>query len=145
MWVLVAFYGIIDLHPVLPFYIELMSPSSASTAPSGTTTPSSSRSNHDIDGQCTSHIPVLDLLLIFPRPSPHRYFAECGKWDEAIDTFFNSDGDPTQLVSIAAATAGFDSHVVYADIPVPVSPAVNYPPGTVLGRDSILVWTHDGG
>ncbi|KAF5324018.1 hypothetical protein D9611_008440 [Ephemerocybe angulata] len=33
----------------------------------------------------------------------NRYFAERGTWDEVMDTFINSDGDPTQFASIPAA------------------------------------------
>ncbi|KAF6755559.1 hypothetical protein DFP72DRAFT_1119591 [Ephemerocybe angulata] len=29
----------------------------------------------------------------------YRYFAERGTWDEVMDTFINSDGDPTQFAS----------------------------------------------
>ncbi|KAF5320424.1 hypothetical protein D9611_010660 [Ephemerocybe angulata] len=95
-----SFYRIIGLHSVLPFYVELMI------------------------GQ---DISVLFLLRVFrpfrcdhtippgvPRVAPFgsffvpalialSYFAERGTWDEVMDTFINSDGDPTQFASIPAA------------------------------------------
>ncbi|KAF5323847.1 hypothetical protein D9611_008436 [Ephemerocybe angulata] len=33
----------------------------------------------------------------------YRYSAERGTWDEVMNTFINSDGDPTQFASIPAA------------------------------------------
>ncbi|KAF6741237.1 hypothetical protein DFP72DRAFT_946024, partial [Ephemerocybe angulata] len=43
---------------------------------------------------------VVMILTVF---STHLYFAERGTWDEVMDTFINSDGDPTQFASIPAA------------------------------------------
>ncbi|KAF9264095.1 voltage-gated potassium channel [Marasmius fiardii PR-910] len=43
---------------------------------------------------------VIMILTIF---STLLYFAERGTWDTTLETFINSDGDPTQFASIPAA------------------------------------------
>ncbi|KIK06346.1 hypothetical protein K443DRAFT_129929 [Laccaria amethystina LaAM-08-1] len=43
---------------------------------------------------------VVMILTVF---STLLYFAERGTWDEVLETFINSDGDPTQFSSIPAA------------------------------------------
>ncbi|KAF5323893.1 hypothetical protein D9611_008453 [Ephemerocybe angulata] len=43
---------------------------------------------------------VVMILTLF---STLLYFAERGTWDEVMDTFINSDGDPTQFAFIPAA------------------------------------------
>ncbi|KAF5338275.1 hypothetical protein D9611_014626 [Ephemerocybe angulata] len=137
LWV--AFYGIIDLLSVLPYSIELMlgqdtsvlSPScacsafSASSARSATTTPSSlmslsvRRSQHAL---LAIGFFVVMILTVF---STLLYFAERGTWDEVMDAFINSDGDPTQFASIPAA-AWFVIHILSPSpaCPTPRSPSI---------------------
>ncbi|KAF6745221.1 hypothetical protein DFP72DRAFT_1091602, partial [Ephemerocybe angulata] len=121
-WVL-SFYGIIDLLSVLPYYIELMLGQDTSVLfrfsilrmfrllrvfrPF--------RYNHTI-------LLTIEVMYLSVRRSQHAllaikffvvmiltvfstllYFAERGTWDEVMDTFINSDGDPTQFASIPAA------------------------------------------
>ncbi|KAF5329108.1 hypothetical protein D9611_014291 [Ephemerocybe angulata] len=118
-----SFYGIIDLLSVLPYYIELMLGQDTSVLfrfsilrmfrllrvfrPF--------RHNHTI-------LLTIEVMYLSVRRSQHAllaigffvvmiltvfstllYFAERGTWDEVMDTFINSDGDPTQFASIPAA------------------------------------------
>ncbi|KAG8702701.1 hypothetical protein FRC08_003289 [Ceratobasidium sp. 394] len=57
---------------------------------------------------------VLMALIVF---STLIYFAERGTWDTTLETFVNSDGDPTQFDSIpAAAWQVLSVHKVYANV-----------------------------
>ncbi|RXW22656.1 hypothetical protein EST38_g3220 [Candolleomyces aberdarensis] len=120
---LLSFYGIIDLLSVLPYYIELMLRQDTSVLfrfsilrmfrllrvfrPF--------RYNHTI-------LLTIEVMYLSVRRSQHAllaigffvimiltvfstllYFAERGTWDEALDTFVNVDGDPTQFASIPGA------------------------------------------
>ncbi|TEB27742.1 voltage-gated potassium channel [Coprinellus micaceus] len=117
------FFGIIDLLSVLPYYIELALHQDTSVLfrfsilrmfrllrvfrPF--------RYNHTI-------LLTIEVMYLSVRRSQHAllaigffvvmiltvfstllYFAERGTWDEVLDTFVNSDGDPTQFTSIPAA------------------------------------------
>ncbi|QRV76348.1 ion transport domain-containing protein [Ceratobasidium sp. AG-Ba] len=101
---------------------------------------------------------VLMALIVF---STLIYFAERGTWDSTLETFVNSDGDPTQFDSIPAA-AWFVlvtiTTVGYGDI-IPRSflgrllsvPLLLFGlllialPSFVLGREFASVWEHMGG
>lgn len=101
---------------------------------------------------------VMTTLIVF---STLIYFAERGTWDTILETFVNSDGDPTQFDSIPAA-AWFVlvtiTTVGYGDI-VPRSflgrllsvPLLLFGlllialPSFVLGREFATVWEHMGG
>ncbi|KAB5594261.1 Potassium voltage-gated channel family protein [Ceratobasidium theobromae] len=101
---------------------------------------------------------VMTALVVF---STLIYFAERGTWDTTLETFVNSDGDPTQFDSIPAA-AWFVlvtiTTVGYGDI-TPRSflgrmlsvPLLLFGlllialPSFVLGREFATVWEHMGG
>ncbi|KAF5338269.1 hypothetical protein D9611_014616 [Ephemerocybe angulata] len=127
MWV--GFYGVIDLLSVLPYYVELLLGQDISLP---------SRILH-----------MFRLLRVFLHPpaAPHAaslgsffvtifmalialsYFAKRGTWDEAMDTFINSDGDPIQFASIPVAAwfviplpAPLDPHPSAPSIPTSAPP-----------------------
>ncbi|CCO26625.1 Potassium voltage-gated channel subfamily B member 2 [Rhizoctonia solani AG-1 IB] len=100
----------------------------------------------------------MTTLVVF---STLIYFAERGTWDTTLETFVNSDGDPTQFDSIPAA-AWFVlvtiTTVGYGDI-IPRSflgrllsvPLLLFGlllialPSFVLGREFAAVWEYMGG
>ncbi|KAJ7709548.1 hypothetical protein B0H17DRAFT_1028305 [Mycena rosella] len=121
-WV-VSFFGIIDLLSVAPYYIELIMLQDTSVffrfsilrmfrllrvfRPF--------RSNNTI-------LLTIEVMYVSVRQSQHAlfalgffvvmvltvfstllYFAERGTWDDILDTFINTDGDPSQFASIPAA------------------------------------------
>ncbi|KAF6746586.1 hypothetical protein DFP72DRAFT_634672 [Ephemerocybe angulata] len=115
-WVL-SFYGIIDLLSVLPYYIELMLGQDTSILRTFRLLRvfRPFRYNHTI-------LLTIEVMYLSVRRSQHAllaigffvvmiltvfstllYFAERGTWGEVMDTFINSDGDPTQFASIPAA------------------------------------------
>ncbi|KAF6750586.1 hypothetical protein DFP72DRAFT_1139392 [Ephemerocybe angulata] len=175
-WVL-SFYGIIDLLSVLPYYIELMLGQDTSVLfrfsilrmfrllrvfrPF--------RYNHTI-------LLTIEVMYLSVRRSQHAllaigffvvmiltvfstllYFAERGTWDEVMDTFINSDGDPTQFASIPAAawfvivtitTVGYGEITPRSflgrliTLPILVFGLLLITlPSFVLGREFSLVWT----
>jgi len=121
-WIL-SFFGIIDLLSVLPYYIELVLLQDTSVffrfsilrmfrllrvfRPF--------RSNNTV-------LLTIEVMYISVRQSQHAlfalgffvimvltvfstllYFAERGTWDDILETFINTDGDPSQFASIPAA------------------------------------------
>ncbi|KAJ3782490.1 hypothetical protein GGU11DRAFT_312701 [Lentinula aff. detonsa] len=121
-WV-ISFYGVIDLLSVLPYYIEVIMQQDTAVffrfsilrmfrllrvfRPF--------RYNHTI-------LLTIEVMYLSVRRSQHAllaisffvvmmltifstllYFAERGTWDTTLETFINSDGDPTQFASIPAA------------------------------------------
>ncbi|KAH6883633.1 hypothetical protein BKA70DRAFT_1575439 [Coprinopsis sp. MPI-PUGE-AT-0042] len=121
-WV-ISFYGIIDLLSVVPYYIELVLHQDTSEffrfsilrmfrllrvfRPF--------RYNHTI-------LMTIEVMWLSVHRSQHAllaigffvimiltvfstllYFIERGTWDDILETFINSDGDPTQFSSIPAA------------------------------------------
>ncbi|KAF6746404.1 hypothetical protein DFP72DRAFT_1175625 [Ephemerocybe angulata] len=135
-----SFYGIIGLHSVLPFYVELMIGQDTSVLfllcvfrPF--------RCDHTI-------LLTIELMYLSVRRSHHallpsapsssrysrspsrfqtqllyRYFAERGTWGAAMDTFLNGDDDPTQVTQLvfvsAAAAAWFDPFSILRMFPLP--------------------------
>ncbi|KAJ4485862.1 hypothetical protein J3R30DRAFT_3697285 [Lentinula aciculospora] len=120
---LISFYGVIDLLSVLPYYIEVVMQQDTAVffrfsilrmfrllrvfRPF--------RYNHTI-------LLTIEVMYLSMRRSRHAllaisffvvmvltifstllYFAERGTWDTTLETFINSDGDPTQFASIPAA------------------------------------------
>ncbi|KAJ7581028.1 hypothetical protein C8J56DRAFT_1029396 [Mycena floridula] len=118
-----SFYGIIDLLSVFPYYLELLLQQDTSVffrfsilrmfrllrvfRPF--------RYNNTI-------LLTIEVMYLSVRRSQHAllaitffvmmvltvfstllYFAERGTWDTTLETFINSDGDPTQFASIPAA------------------------------------------
>ncbi|KAF6746434.1 hypothetical protein DFP72DRAFT_1152288 [Ephemerocybe angulata] len=175
-WVM-SFYGIIGLLSVLPYYIELMLGQDTSVLfrfsilrmfrllrvfrPF--------RYNHTI-------LLTIEVMYLSVRRSQHAllaigfflvmiltvfstllYFAERGTWDEVMDTFINSDGDPTQFASIPAAawfvlvtitTVGYGEITPRSflgrliTLPILVFGLLLITlPSFVLGREFSLVWT----
>ncbi|KAJ3995543.1 hypothetical protein F5050DRAFT_1808564 [Lentinula boryana] len=121
-WI-ISFYGVIDLLSVLPYYIEVIMKQDTAVffrfsilrmfrllrvfRPF--------RYNHTI-------LLTIEVMYLSVRRSQHAllaisffvvmmltifstllYFAERGTWDTTLETFINSDGDPTQFASIPAA------------------------------------------
>ncbi|KAF8211864.1 hypothetical protein K438DRAFT_1805487 [Mycena galopus ATCC 62051] len=121
-WI-VSFFGIIDLLAVVPYYIELLLLQDTSVffrfsilrmfrllrvfRPF--------RSNNTV-------LLTIEVMYISVRQSQHAlfalgffvtmvltvfstllYFAERGTWDDLLETFINTDGDPSQFASIPAA------------------------------------------
>ncbi|KAJ7632911.1 hypothetical protein FB45DRAFT_913855 [Roridomyces roridus] len=121
-WV-VSFFGIIDLLSVAPYYIELILHQDTSVffrfsilrmfrllrvfRPF--------RSNNTV-------LLTIEVMYLSVRRSQHAlfalgffvimvltifstllYFAERGTWDDILETFINTDGDPSQFASIPAA------------------------------------------
>ncbi|KAL0577505.1 hypothetical protein V5O48_004491 [Marasmius crinis-equi] len=101
-----AFFGIIDLLSVLPYYIEILMQQDTAVF---------FRYNHTI-------LLTIEVMYLSVRRSQHAllaigffvvmiltvfstllYFSERGTWDTTLETFINSDGDPTQFASIPAA------------------------------------------
>jgi len=120
---MISFYGVIDLLSVLPYYIEILMQQDTAVffrfsilrmfrllrvfRPF--------RYNNTI-------LLTIEVMYLSVRRSQHAllaigffvvmvltifstllYFAERGTWDTTLDTFINSDGDPTQFASIPAA------------------------------------------
>ncbi|KAJ7510176.1 hypothetical protein B0H11DRAFT_2269644 [Mycena galericulata] len=120
---LVSFFGIIDLLSVAPYYIELLLLQDTSVffrfsilrmfrllrvfRPF--------RSNNTV-------LLTIEVMYVSVRQSQHAlfalgffvimvltvfstllYFAERGTWDDILETFINTDGDPSQFASIPAA------------------------------------------
>ncbi|KAJ4472643.1 hypothetical protein C8R41DRAFT_776093 [Lentinula lateritia] len=120
---MISFYGVIDLLSVLPYYIEVIMQQDTAVffrfsilrmfrlirvfRPF--------RYNHTI-------LLTIEVMYLSVRRSRHAllaisffvvmvltisstllYFAERGTWDTTLETFINSDGDPTQFASIPAA------------------------------------------
>ncbi|KAF6746365.1 hypothetical protein DFP72DRAFT_855421 [Ephemerocybe angulata] len=106
-----VFPGIIDLLSVLP-----PPPSSALRMFRVLSVPRPFRYNHTILLSVRLTPPSRLRVQVAPRFAPFgsffvpalialSYFSERGMGSEAMDTFINSDGDPTQLVFVAAAAA----------------------------------------
>ncbi|KAE9400591.1 voltage-gated potassium channel [Gymnopus androsaceus JB14] len=120
---MISFYGVIDLLSVLPYFIEIIMQQDTAVffrfsilrmfrllrvfRPF--------RYNHTI-------LLTIEVMYLSVRRSQHAllaigffvfmlltifstllYFAERGTWDTTLETFINSDGDPTQFASIPAA------------------------------------------
>ncbi|KAF8609725.1 voltage-gated potassium channel [Ceratobasidium sp. AG-I] len=101
---------------------------------------------------------VLMALIVF---STLIYFAERGTWDTTLETFVNSDGDPTQFDSIPAAawfvlvtitTVGYGDLIPRSILGRLLSvPLLLFGlllialPSFVLGREFASVWEHMGG
>ncbi|KAJ3872699.1 hypothetical protein F5051DRAFT_147959 [Lentinula edodes] len=120
---MISFYGVIDLLSVLPYYVEVIMQQDTAVffrfsilrmfrlirvfRPF--------RYNHTI-------LLTIEVMYLSVRRSRHAllaisffvvmvltisstllYFAERGTWDTTLETFINSDGDPTQFASIPAA------------------------------------------
>ncbi|KAG9124423.1 hypothetical protein FRC07_011695 [Ceratobasidium sp. 392] len=84
---------------------------------------------------------VLMALIVF---STLIYFAERGTWDTTLETFVNSDGDPTQFDSIpAAAWQVCASYHHHRWIWGPHTQVV--PWAITLCREFASVWEHMGG
>ncbi|KAF9442299.1 voltage-gated potassium channel [Macrolepiota fuliginosa MF-IS2] len=171
-----SFYGIIDLLSVMPYYIELMLQQDTSILfrfsilrmfrllrvfrPF--------RYNHTI-------LLTIEVMYLSVRRSQHAllaigffvimiltvfstllYFAERGTWDETLETFINSDGDPSQFTSIPAAawfvlvtitTVGYGEITPRSflgrliTLPILVCGLLLITlPSFVLGREFSLVW-----
>ncbi|EFI27342.1 hypothetical protein CC1G_14815 [Coprinopsis cinerea okayama7 len=174
-WV-ISFYGIIDLLSVLPYYIELALQQDTSEffrfsilrmfrllrvfRPF--------RYNHTIlmtievmylSVQRSQHALlaigffVIMMLTVF---STLLYFSERGSWDDVLNTFINSEGDPSQFSSIPAAawfvvvtitTVGYGEITPRSflgrliTIPILVFGLLLITlPSFVLGREFSLVW-----
>ncbi|KAK7037927.1 potassium voltage-gated channel subfamily B member 2 [Favolaschia claudopus] len=172
-WV-VSFFGIIDLLSVLPYYIELLLLQDTSVyfrfsilrmfrllrvfRPF--------RSNNTV-------LLTIEVMYISVRQSQHAlfalgffvvmvltifstllYFAERGTWDDILETFINTDGDPSQFASIPAAawllaitTVGYGEITPRSflgrlvTIPLLVFGLLLIAlPSFVLGREFSLVW-----
>ncbi|KAJ7256551.1 hypothetical protein B0H12DRAFT_1112556 [Mycena haematopus] len=180
-WI-VSFFGIIDLLSVLPYYIELVLLQDTSVffrfsilrmfrllrvfRPF--------RSNNTV-------LLTIEVMYISVRQSQHAlfalgffvtmvltvfstllYFAERGTWDDILETFINTDGDPSQFASIPAAawfvlvtitTVGYGEITPRSflgrlvTLPLLVFGLLLIAlPSFVLGREFSLVWermTHD--
>ncbi|KAJ7940321.1 hypothetical protein B0H13DRAFT_1937566 [Mycena leptocephala] len=180
-WVL-SFFGIIDLLSVAPYYIELVLLQDTSVffrfsilrmfrllrvfRPF--------RSNNTV-------LLTIEVMYISVRQSQHAlfalgffvimvltvfstllYFAERGTWDDLLETFINTDGDPSQFASIPAAawfvlvtitTVGYGEITPRSflgrlvTLPLLVFGLLLIAlPSFVLGREFSLVWermTHD--
>ncbi|KAF7338037.1 Potassium voltage-gated channel subfamily B member 2 [Mycena venus] len=180
-WIL-SFFGIIDLLSVLPYYIELVLLQDTSVffrfsilrmfrllrvfRPF--------RSNNTV-------LLTIEVMYISVRQSQHAlfalgffvimvltvfstllYFAERGTWDDILETFINTDGDPSQFASIPAAawfvlvtitTVGYGEITPRSflgrlvTLPLLVFGLLLIAlPSFVLGREFSLVWermTHD--
>ncbi|KAF7363737.1 Potassium voltage-gated channel subfamily D member 3 [Mycena sanguinolenta] len=151
-WI-VSFFGIIDLLSVLPYYIELVL-------------------NQDTSVFFRFSILRMFRLLRVFRPFRSNntvlltieviYFAERGTWDNILETFINTDGDPSQFASIPAAawfvlvtitTVGYGEITPRSflgrlvTLPLLVFGLLLIAlPSFVLGREFSLVWermTHD--
>ncbi|PPR00316.1 hypothetical protein CVT24_004603 [Panaeolus cyanescens] len=147
-----AFYGVVDLLSVLPYYIELMLQQDTSVyfrfsilrmfrllrvfRPF--------RYNHTI-------LLTIEVMFLSVRRSQHAlfaigffvlmiltvfstllYFAERGTWDEVLGGFVNVDGDPTNFSSIPAA-AWFvlvSTYPLFLLVPI-ITPSFNRLPFTV--------------
>ncbi|KXN84036.1 Potassium voltage-gated channel subfamily B member 2 [Leucoagaricus sp. SymC.cos] len=171
-----SFYGIIDLLSVMPYYIELMLQKDTSVLfrfsilrmfrllrvfrPF--------RYNHTI-------LLTIEVMYLSVRRSQHAllaigffvimiltvfstllYFAERGTWDETLETFINSDGDPSQFSSIPSAawfvlvtitTVGYGEITPRSflgrliTLPILVCGLLLITlPSFVLGREFSLVW-----
>ncbi|KAF8895953.1 voltage-gated potassium channel [Mucidula mucida] len=120
---MISFFGVIDMLSVLPYYIELMLQQDTSTffrfsilrmfrllrvfrpfrhnhtilLTIEVMYLSVRRSRHALLAICFFVIMVLSVF------STLLYFAERGTWDTTLETFINSDGDPSQFASIPAA------------------------------------------
>ncbi|KAF6750014.1 hypothetical protein DFP72DRAFT_1140016 [Ephemerocybe angulata] len=123
-----TFYGIFNLLSVLPYYVKSALPllHPAHVPPPPRIPPVSLQSHHPpkrCTFPCTGRsmtssdlaigffviiiLTVFSTLLCIPPCRSriatdvvcYRYFAERGTWDEVMDTFINSDGDPTQFAS----------------------------------------------
>ncbi|KAJ3848703.1 hypothetical protein EV368DRAFT_76088 [Lentinula lateritia] len=170
---MISFYGVIDLLSVLPYYIEVIMQQDTAVffrfsilrmfrlirvfRPF--------RYNHTI-------LLTIEVMYLSVRRSRHAllaisffvvmvltisstllYFAERGTWDTTLETFINSDGDPTQFASIPAAACATITTVGYGEI-TPRSflgRLVTVPllvfglllialPSFVLGREFSIVW-----
>ncbi|KAF5344443.1 hypothetical protein D9756_011287 [Leucocoprinus leucothites] len=171
-----SFYGIIDLLSVMPYYIELILQQDTSVLfrfsilrmfrllrvfrPF--------RYNHTI-------LLTIEVMYLSVRRSQHAllaiaffvimiltvfstllYFAERGTWDETLETFINSDGDPSQFSSIPSAawfvlvtitTVGYGEITPRSflgrliTLPILVCGLLLITlPSFVLGREFSLVW-----
>ncbi|KAG1716077.1 hypothetical protein ID866_1103 [Astraeus odoratus] len=84
-----SFYGLVDMLAILPYYIEVILHQDTTVL------------------FRFSILRMFRLLRVF-RPFRHNstilfYFAERGAWDDTLEIFVNSDGDPSQFPSIPAA------------------------------------------
>ncbi|KAJ8592075.1 voltage-gated potassium channel [Rhizopogon salebrosus TDB-379] len=181
---LISFYGVIDLLAILPYYIEIMLRQDTSVLfrfsilrmfrllrvfrPF--------RHNSSI-------LLTIEVMYLAIRRSHHAllalsffiamvltvfstllYFAERGTWDDTLETFLNSDGDPSQFQSIPAAawfvlatitTVGYGEitprSILGRLITVPLLAfglLLIALPSFVLGREFSIVWdqmTHGEG
>ncbi|KAG6855455.1 hypothetical protein H0H87_002621 [Tephrocybe sp. NHM501043] len=120
---LAAFFGIIDLLAVMPYYIEIMLHQDTSVLFRFSILRmfrllrvfKPFRYNNTI-------LLTIEVMYVSVRRSQHAllaigffvamiltvfstllYFAERGTWDPILDTFINADGDPSQFSSIPAA------------------------------------------
>lgn len=118
-----SFYGVIDLLAILPYYIETMLRQDTSVLFRFSILRmfrllrifKPFRHNNTI-------LLTIEVMYVSIRRSQHAllaigffasfvvtlfstllYFAERGTWDDTLETFINSDGDPTQFASIPSA------------------------------------------
>lgn len=68
----------------------------------------------------TPTTPISSTLTTAFGHSPIRYFAERGTWDQALETFVDADGDPSQFSSIPAAgwyVVSYPAHLYTITVP----------------------------
>ncbi|KAF8625611.1 hypothetical protein AX17_006797 [Amanita inopinata Kibby_2008] len=171
-----SFFGIIDLLSVMPYYIELIMRQDTSVLFRFSILRvfrllrvfKPFRYNHTI-------LLTMEVMYLSVKRSQHAllaigffvtmiltvfstllYFAERGTWDEVLETFINSDGDPTQFSSIPAAawfvlvtisTVGYGEITPRSTlgrlitIPILVFGLLTITlPSFVLGREFSIVW-----
>ncbi|PFH49492.1 hypothetical protein AMATHDRAFT_63056 [Amanita thiersii Skay4041] len=174
-WV-TSFFGIIDLLSVMPYYIELILHQDTSVLFRFSILRmfrllrvfKPFRYNHTI-------LLTIEVMYLSVRRSQHAllaigffvimiltvfstllYFAERGTWDETLETFINTDGDPSQFSSIPSAawfvlvtisTVGYGEITPRSTLgrlitlPILVCGLLLITlPSFVLGREFSLVW-----
>ncbi|QRV91181.1 ion channel protein [Ceratobasidium sp. AG-Ba] len=103
-----SFFPVLDLIAILPFYLLLIlkfdmtaiSIFYPTSVPFRTIEVMFLAVKRSRDALFALGFFVLMALIVF---STLIYFAERGTWDSTLETFVNSDGDPTQFDSIPAA------------------------------------------
>ncbi|KAG1732457.1 uncharacterized protein EDB91DRAFT_1058049 [Suillus paluster] len=182
-WI-ISFYGVIDMLAILPYYIEIMLQQDTSVLFRFSILRMFRLLRVFRPFRYNSTILLtIEVMYLAIRRSHHAllalsffiamvltvfstllYFAERGTWDDILETFINSDGDPTQFQSIPAAawfvlatitTVGYGEitprSILGRLITVPLLAfglLLIALPSFVLGREFSLVWeqmTHDEG
>ncbi|KAG0708465.1 hypothetical protein DFH29DRAFT_892721 [Suillus ampliporus] len=182
-WI-ISFYGVIDILAILPYYIEIMLQQDTSVLFRFSILRMFRLLRVFRPFRYNSTILLtIEVMYLAIRRSHHAllalsffiamvltvfstllYFAERGTWDDILETFINSDGDPTQFQSIPAAawfvlatitTVGYGEitprSILGRLITVPLLAfglLLIALPSFVLGREFSIVWeqmTHDEG